>query len=73
MDIAKDIVDKYSTEQIIAYLDSLVAGVLQNYKTSLKANQPQITWGSVGDIAQVRSILHEMKKRDEAKKALAEK
>lgn len=73
MDIAKDVVDKYSTEQIIAYLDSLVAGVLQNYKTSLKANQPQITWGSIGDIAQVRSILHEMKKRDEAKKALAGK
>lgn len=73
MDIAKDIVDKYSTEQIVAYLDSLVAGVLQNYKTSLKANQPQITWGSIGDIAQVRSILHEMKKRDEAKKALAGK
>lgn len=70
MDIAKDIVDKYTTEQIIAYLDSLMAGVLKNYQTSVKTNQAHIIWGNLGDIAQVRSVLHEMKKRNDAKEAL---
>lgn len=70
MDIAKDIVDKYTTEQIIAYLDSLMAGVLKNYQTSVKANQAHIIWGNLGDIAQVRSILREMKKRNDAKEAM---
>ena len=70
MDIAKDIVDKYTTEQIVAYLDSLMSGILQNYKTSIKVNQPQMTWGSIGDIAQAKEILHEMKIRNDTKEAM---
>lgn len=72
MNIEKDIVDKYSTEQIIAHLDILLGGVLQNYKTSIKANQPQIVWGNLGDLAQAKSILHEMRLREEKKRALVE-
>ena len=73
MDLAKDIVDKYTTEQIVAYLSSVMGGVLMNYRTSLKQNQPQAVWGSLGDIAQVRAILHEMDKRNKAREALKEK
>lgn len=65
MDIAKDIVDKYKTEEIIYYLDSVMSGVLKNYQTAIKVNQPQVLFGDLGDIAQVRAILHEMKKRNE--------
>ncbi len=69
MDIVKDIVDKYSEEQIIAYLDKLLAGILKNYQTSAKVNQPHLLWGNLGDIAQVRAILHEIKKRNDAREA----
>lgn len=70
MDIIKDIVDKYSTEQIIAYLDRLSAGVLKNYQTAIKVNQPQILFGDLGDIAQMRSILHEINKRNQEREAM---
>jgi hypothetical protein len=69
MDIAKDIVDKYTTEQIVAYLDRLSAGVLKNYQTAIKVNQPQILFGDLGDIAQMRSILHEINKRNQEREA----
>lgn len=71
MDIAKDIVDKYSLEQIIAYLDRLSAGILKNYQTAIKVNQPAILFGNLGDVAQLRGIIHEIHKRDEERKALA--
>ena len=69
MNIAKDIVDKYTIEQIVAYLDNIMSGILQNYRTSVKAGQPQMTWGSVGDIAQAKDILHELKRRNDAREA----
>ena len=69
MDIAKDIVDKYTTEQIIAYLDRLSAGVLKNYQIAIKVNQPHILFGDLGDIAQMRSILHEINKRNQEREA----
>lgn len=70
MNIAKDIVDKYTTEQIVDYLYTTLSGVLQNYKASIRAYQPQVTWGSIGDIAQAKEILHEIKKRNDAKEAM---
>lgn len=72
MDIAKDIVDKYTTEQIVAYLDRLSSGVLKNYQTAIKVNQPEVLFGDLGDIAQIRSILHEMNKRNQEREALKE-
>lgn len=66
MDIVKDIVDKYTIEQIVEFLDSVLLGVLQNYKTAIKTNQPQVLFGDLGSIAQARGILHEMKKRNDA-------
>ena len=70
MDIIKDIVDKYSTEPIIAYLDIIMSGVLQNYGSAIKADQPQILFGNLGDITQVKKILHEMRKRNDARDAM---
>ena len=71
MDIAKDIVDKYSVDEIVYYLDSVMSGVLKNYQTAIKVNQPQVLFGDLGDIAQVRAILHEMRKRNEERIAMA--
>ncbi len=69
MDITKDIVDKYTTEQIVAYLDRLSSGVLKNYQTAIKVNQPEVLFGNLGDITQIRSVLHEMNKRNQEREA----
>ena len=69
MDIAKDIVEKYSVEQIVDYLDKLSSGVLKNYQTAIKANQPAVLFGNIGDLAQTRTILHEMNKRNQERAA----
>lgn len=69
MDIAKDIVDKYKAEDIIAYLDAIMAGVLKNYRTAVEKSSTELLFANLGDIAQVRSVLHEMRKRNEAREA----
>ena len=71
MDIAKDIVEKYTTEEIVSYLDRLVAGVIRNYQTAIKVNQPEILFSNIGDLSQVRSVLHEMDRRNKERAALA--
>lgn len=71
MDITKDIVEKYSVEQIVDYLDKLAAGVLKSYQTAIKANQPAILFGNLGDLAQIRGILHEMNRQNQERAARA--
>lgn len=71
MDIAKDIVEKYSVEQIVDYLDKLSAGVLKNYQTAIKANQPAVLFGNLGDLAQIRAVLHEINKQNQERIARA--
>ena len=70
MDLTKDIVDKYTTEQIIAYLDHLIGGVQQNYRTALKVCKAEPLWISMGDIEQAKEILREMKVRNDAREAM---
>ena len=72
MDLAKDVVDKYSMEQIIAYLDSRLAGVLQNYEKAVKKEQPQILFINKGEIDHIKSIIHEIRKRNDAREAMRE-
>lgn len=69
MDIAKDIIEKYSVEQIVDYLDKLSIVVLKNYQTAIKVNQPAILFGNLGDIAQIRAVLHEMNKQNQERAA----
>lgn len=71
MNLASDLLDKYTPEQVTAYLDKLAAGVLKNYQMAIKLDQPHLLFSNLGDIAQLRDILHEMRKRDEERAALA--
>ena len=71
MDITKDIVEKYSVEQIVDYLDKLSTGVLKNYQTAIKANQPAVLFGNLGDLAQIRAVLHEMNRQNQERAARA--
>ena len=69
MDLAKDIVDKYTTEQIIAYLNKALGGVVKNYNIGLKFGRPEFLWSSFVDIVQAKEILREMKERNDAREA----
>ena len=70
MNLAADLLDKYTPEQVTAYLDKLASGILQSYQIAIKANQPQVLFGSLGDVSRLKDILHEMKKRDDERAAL---
>ena len=70
MNIAKDVVDKYTVEQIVAALDIRLNGIIQNYKNGLKTGRSEFVWGSLGDLVEIKEILHEMRTRNDAKEAM---
>lgn len=69
MNLASDLLDKYTPEQVTAYLDKMLGGVLKNYQISLEKGESSILWANIGDISQVKNVLHEMRKRDEERLA----
>ena len=70
VDIVKELLEKHTDEEIIAYLDGMATGILQNYRTATKQNQPQLLFGNIGDLVMIASILRAMKQRDEAREAM---
>ena len=69
VDIVKETLDRHTEAEVISYLDTLLTGVLQNYRTSLKQNQVEILWGNLGDITLAASLVREMKKKNDAVEA----
>lgn len=70
MNLAADILDKYPQEEIVAHLDNVLFGVLKNYKLAIDKSSPEILYASLGDLTEVRAILHEQRKRTQEKQAL---
>ncbi len=70
MNLERDILDKYSQEQVVAYLDTLLFGVLKNYNMAIEKGTPEILYANLGDLVQARAILHEQRRRDKEKEAL---
>lgn len=66
VEIEKELLEKHSDQEIIAFLYKVVSGIAKNYSSGLSANNSKYLWGSYGDIVLVRSILGQMKQRDEA-------
>ena len=69
IDIVKEMLEKHSDEEVISYLDSVITGLLQNYRTATKQNQPELLYGNLGDLAMVASIIRAMKQRNDAREA----
>ena len=65
VDIVKELLDKHTDEEIVAYLDNMAAGLLQNYRTATKQNQPQLLFGNLGDLVMIASVLRAMKQRND--------
>lgn len=66
VNIEKELLEKHTDQEIIAFLYKVMTGVLKNYNTGLDSNNSKYLWGSSGDIAMVRSILGHMKQRNDA-------
>lgn len=69
VEIVKELLEKHSDEEIIAYLNKVANGVAKNYQTSLEAKQPEVLWGNLGDVVLLASILKAMNKRNEDREA----
>ena len=69
VDITREMLERHSDEEIITYLDSVVTGLLQNYRTATKQNQPELLYGNLGDLAMVAAIIRAMKQRNDAREA----
>lgn len=69
VDVVKEMLEKHSDDEVIMYLDSVVTGVLQNYRTAVKQGQPELLYGNLGDLAMIASIIRAMKQRNEAREA----
>lgn len=69
VDVIKEMLEKHSDDEVIVYLDSVVTGVLQNYRTAVKQGQPELLYGNLGDLAMIASIIRAMKQRNEAREA----
>lgn len=70
VDIVKELLNNHSDEEITAYLDSIVTGLLQNYKTAIKQNQSELLYGNIGDLTLVATIIRAMKNRNEAREVM---
>ena len=65
IDIVKELLERHTDEEIIAYLDNMATGILQNYRTATKQNQPQLLFGNLGDLVMITSVLRAMKQRND--------
>ena len=65
VDIVKELLEKHTDEEIIAYLDGMATGLLQNYRIATKQNQPQLLFGNLGDLVMIASVLRAMKQRND--------
>lgn len=65
VDLEKELVEKHSDEELIAFLHKTMAGVVQNFQTTLKANQPESLWSNFGDVVMCTAILKNMKQRND--------
>lgn len=65
INIEQEILDNHSNEEIITYLDKVATGLVQNYNTASKTNNPAFLWGSFGDVMMLADIIRRMKVRND--------
>lgn len=68
VNVIEDIV-KHRDEEVIEFLAKTMNGVLKNYDVSIKAKEPSLLWGNIGDISMVASVLKAINARNQEKLA----
>lgn len=69
VNLVGETIANHSDEEIIEHLNSVMAGVLKNYKIALEKENSNILWANLGDISLVSSILRGLHKRDQERLA----
>lgn len=69
VNLVGDAINNYSDEEIVEYLDSVITGVVKNYKLAVEKGDSAILYGNLGDIVLVSSILRGLKKRNDERLA----
>lgn len=69
VNLVGDAINNYPEEEIIEYLDSVITGVVKNYKLAVEKGDSAILYGNLGDIVLVSSILRGLKKRNDERLA----
>ena len=69
IDIVGDMLKNHTDEEIIAHLYKAISGIVKNYSVSVKLNQPEILWGTFGDLTLVADVLRNMKRRNDEQAA----
>lgn len=67
--IESEILSNHTDEEIVEYLDSILTGLLKNYRVALEKGQSEVLWGNLGDVTLVAAIIREMKKRNATRQA----
>lgn len=64
INIVNEVIERHSDEEIISYLDSIITGVVKNYKVSLEKGDSNILWANLGDLTQIATVIRGLKKRN---------
>lgn len=72
VNIEGEIIANHSDEEVVEFLDSIMTGVIKNYRVALSSNTPEVLWGNLGDITLVASLIREIKKRNASRQAQRE-
>lgn len=67
--IESEILSNHTDEEVVEYLDSILTGLLKNYRVALEKGQSEVLWGNLGDVTLVAAIIREMKKRNATRQA----
>lgn len=73
VNITQEMLERHSDEEVIEYLDSVLSGLVRNYKVSLEKGNSDVLWANLGDLTLASTVVKAMRKRNEARKASTEK
>lgn len=60
---------KYGDDEIVEYIEGVMAVAIKNYKTTIESKQPELLWASYGDISLVYNVLKALKRRNKERLA----
>lgn len=66
VDLEKELLERHTDQEIIAFLYKVMTGVTKNYSSGLTSHDSNFLWGSYGDVVMVRDILEKIKQRNDA-------
>lgn len=69
VNVVGELLQNHSDEEIIEYINGVMAGILKNYKIALEKENSDILWANLGDVSLVSSTLRAIHKRNQERLA----